>query len=534
MQGAIARVCMVVAAAILNHPLLFSRENATLPEHDEELVARMREHEERLAAEQARLETELLQLESKRREAGTDQSCGWYFWSALSLVIFFTIEVCRVDLGGRADDWPVEDEEGSAESGAVDPRTFALDKDALSRFCDRCIYASAHENWRVREFAEGFADDLLESMRSLCNRDVDMELGDFLGVGSMFEAWKASKPLVCDLIVPISPPEPYGFRFQLWCAPSSHVPPDMQGCGRIEVTNFGESEEACLCGSANLGEDMLCLLHGKKDRARADRSPDELLCSGDTSCLSKDRVMSWFQTSVTKAWGRISHKYEFELTFHSLDITGALKVRFRSGKAILLNIIPVVQLEDTDAYFVSHFPSGSSSPDPHWPLSFAVYERNLLKHLARRLPENACHLHCLQVVTFLHRKQVGLSGKSGLTGYHVKTALLHLLVSKAPSSWDAELMEHRIRDVLAFLLRSLREKRLHHVLVGNGRLPTEIRVPEIFSSSEPINLFRQLVLQKALYTDTVRHFQEMLRNAPVLIEEYTPPLPNGVTQQKTG
>ena len=48
MQGAIARVCMVVAAAILNHPLLFPQENTTLLEQDEELLLRMKEHEERL------------------------------------------------------------------------------------------------------------------------------------------------------------------------------------------------------------------------------------------------------------------------------------------------------------------------------------------------------------------------------------------------------------------------------------------------------------------------------------------------------
>lgn len=44
MQGAIARVCMVVAAAILNHPLLFPQENTTLLEQDEELLLRMKEH----------------------------------------------------------------------------------------------------------------------------------------------------------------------------------------------------------------------------------------------------------------------------------------------------------------------------------------------------------------------------------------------------------------------------------------------------------------------------------------------------------
>lgn len=527
MQGAIARVCMVVAAAILNHPLLFPQENTTIPEQDEELIARMREHEERLEMEQARLEKELAQLESKQEETSSEEGYSWYFWSTLSFVIFFTIEIYRVD-PSDAEIRPVEDEDMFSESGSVTPRTMVLDKDVLRNFCDKCTYTSAHENWRVREFVEGFADDLLESLRSVCDREADMEVGDFVGIGSMFESWKVCKPLTCDLIVPFSPPDPYSFQFHLWCSPSSDIPPDMQGCGKIKVTRFGENEEGCLCGSANLGEDMLCLLHSRDDTPKVDLSPDELLCSRNTCFLAKDQVMKWFQISVTKAWGRISHKYDFEVTFRNLDAAGALKIRFRSGKVIVMNIVPVVQLEDTDAYFVSHFPSDcDSSPDPYWPLSFAVYERNLLKHFAKRLPQNSCHLHCLQIVTFLHRKQTGLTGKSALTNYHLKTALLHLLLSKRPSAWGIDSMEHRLRDVLGFIERSLQEKRLHHVLVGNSKVPQVVQVPEIIRKAEPINLFRSLVLQRELHTATVRHFHEMLRNAPVLIQEYTPHLSNG-------
>ncbi|XP_053188584.1 inositol 1,4,5-trisphosphate receptor-interacting protein-like [Scomber japonicus] len=424
MQGAIARVCMVVAAAILNHPLLFPQENTTLPEQDEELIARMREHEERLEMEQAKLEKELSQLDSKQEETRSEEGYGWYFWSALSFVIFFTIEMCRAD-SADTEIRPVDEEDVFSESESVSPSTMVLDKDILSNFCDRSTYTSAHENWRIREFVEGFADDLLES-----------------------------------LIV--------------------------------------------------------------------DRTPDELLCSKNTPYLAKDQVMKWFQIFVTKAWGRISHKYDFEVTFRNLDAAGALKIRFRSGKVIVMNIIPVVQLEDTDAYFVSHFPSDcDSSPDPYWPLSFAVYERNLLKHFTKRLPQNSCHLHCLQIVSFLHRKQTGLTGKSALTNYHFKTALLHLLLSKRPSLWGIDNVEHRLRDVLNFIQRSLQEKRLHHILIGNRKVPDVLQVPEIVCKAMPINLFRSLVLQRELYAATARHFQEMLRNSTVLLQEYTSLLSNG-------
>ncbi|KAF7668370.1 hypothetical protein LDENG_00016900 [Lucifuga dentata] len=505
----------------------FLQENSTV--QDDELMARMQEHEERLEMEKARLEKELLQLDAKQEEASSDDGYDWYVWSTVSLVVFLAIEMCRVNLADT-EIQTAEDEDIFSESGSINPRTMVLDKDILCSFCDRCTYASAHENWRVREFVEGFADDLLESLRSVCDRELDMEVWDFVGVGSMFESWKVCKPLLCDLIVPLSPPEPHSFQFDLWCSPSSDVPPDLKGCGVIKVTRFAENEGACLCGSVNLGDDMLCLVHSRNDGLKVDCSPNELLCSKNTPYLAKDQVMKWFQIAVTKAWGRISHKYEFEVTFRNLDAAGALKIRFRSGKVIVMNIIPVIQLEDTDAYFVSHFPSDcDGSPEPYWPLSFAVYERNLLKHFAKCLPEHSCHLLCLQIVTFLHRKQTGLTGKSALTNYHLKTAVLHLLLNKNPYTWGIESLEHRLRDVFGFLQRSLQEKRLHHVLIGNSKLPKEVQFPEMFHRTEPVNLFRSLVLQRELYAGTVRHFQEMLKNAPVLLQEFLPFLSNGDT-----
>uniref|UniRef100_A0A1A8F0B5 Inositol 1,4,5-trisphosphate receptor-interacting protein n=1 Tax=Nothobranchius korthausae TaxID=1143690 RepID=A0A1A8F0B5_9TELE len=527
MQGAIARVCMVVAAAILNHPLLFPKENITLPEQDEELMARMRQHEERLKKEQAKLEREFSQRDSRQEEASSEEGYRWYFWSTVSFVIFFAIEMCRVDLADPKIR-PVEDDDVISESGSVPPRMMVPDKQVLRNFCDKCTYTSGHENWRVREFVEGFTDDLLESLRSMCDRNTGMEVGDFVGIGSMFESWKVCTPLMCDLMVPFSPPDPHSFQYDLWCSSSRDMPPDMLGCGKISVSRLGEEEVGCLCGSADLGEDLLCLLHGRNDAVKVALGPDELLCSKGTHFLAKDQVMKWFQVSVTKAWGRISHKYDFEVTFRNLDSAGALKIRFRSGKVVVLNLIPVVQLGDTDAYFVSHFPSDRDSlPDPYWPLSLSIYERNLMKHLAKHLPKTSCHLHCLQIVTFLHRKQSRLTGQSALTSYHLKTAVVHLLLSTRTAAWGTESLERRLQDVFSFLQRSLQEKKLHHALIGNSKLPEEVQVPEIFRKAEPINLFRSLVLQMDLYAATLKHFQEMWRNAPVLLEEYTPYSSNG-------
>ena len=56
------RVCLVVVTAIVNHPLLFPREHATVPENEEELLRKMQEHQEKRQLEQLRLEEEVARL----------------------------------------------------------------------------------------------------------------------------------------------------------------------------------------------------------------------------------------------------------------------------------------------------------------------------------------------------------------------------------------------------------------------------------------------------------------------------------------
>ncbi|XP_051945985.1 inositol 1,4,5-trisphosphate receptor-interacting protein-like [Xyrauchen texanus] len=526
MQGAIARVCIVVAAAILNHPLFFPSENTTIPEQDDDLLARMREHQEKLEAEQQRLEQEIAKAEQAL--TGDQDSYGWYFWSALCLVIFLTIEVCRQEIVPAEIHDPVEDEDGYSSAGYLNAKAVAFDKGVLNNFCKTRFLPFAHESGRVREFVEGFADDLLEALRSVCDREADLEVEDFVGIGSVFESWRVCKPATCDLIVPFAPPQPYRFQFQLWCDPFTDIPLDLQGYGRIQLK---KPNGDCLCGSTNLGDDMLCLLHNRNDFDKLDElTLEERLCARDTAYLSKDQLMRWFQISVTKAWGQISHKYDFELAFRNLDFPGALQIRFRSGKTVVLNVTPAVLFEDSDAYLISHFPSDTSNAsDIHWQLSLTVYERNLLKHLPIKLPTNSCHIYCLQIVSFLHKKQTALTGRCALTNYHIKTALLHLLLSKPPSMWQPQNLDHRLQDLLSFLQKSLEEKRLYHVIVGNPHVPIEIQIPIIFRTAEPINLFRPLVLQRQIYAKMVEHFQEMIRNTSVLVQEYTPHLPNGHT-----
>lgn len=264
---------------------------------------------------------------------------------------------------------PAPAEDDILTEGPVCTKVLLLDKGVLGGFYEGCIHSAALENQRVQEFVEGFSDDLLQALRSRLDSEAYMQVEDCIGVGSMYESWRVGKPLACDLIIPIAPPEPYRFNFQLWWKSVNGIHPVHQAWGRIQLERTIENKTRCLCGMAGLGEDLLCLLHGPQTMTIL----ENLLCSKDTPYLAKDQVIKWFQIAITEAWGQISHKYEFELSFGNQGSPGALKVRFRSGKTIIFNLTPAIRFEDSDAYFVSQFPSNiNSSSGTYWTLSFAV------------------------------------------------------------------------------------------------------------------------------------------------------------------
>lgn len=532
-------MCFVVIAAIVNHPLLFPKENVTVPENTEEIIQKMKDREESLRLEQLKLEQEMAVQEAlakssekatESEEQFTHDALSWNFWTALSLVVFLLIELWRQDYqDGTWQDYSIEEDEnavlGKAFKGVVLP-----DKVTLANFYERCIQSVTSEIARNRELVEGFADDLLEALRSVCNRDADMEVEESIGVGSMYENWRVQKPLACDFIVPFSPPEPYGFKLETWLSGES-VLPDKQGYGMIKICRADENSTGCICDKTKLGEDLLCLLHSKMNQARHNNHVEDLLCYKDSRYLDGDQVMTWFQVALTKAWNKISHKYEFNLTFNLLDSPGALKLKFRSGKTIAFNLTPVVQFVDYDVYFISHFPCSGlaegSTSSIHWFLTFAVYEKRYIQFVSKLLPANSCHLNCLQILSFLHGKQCSLTGTSSLTNYHLKTVMLHLLQTHPSSNWAPDFLEVRLQDVLKFLEKSLQEKRLYHFFIGNRNLPEELGIPVVFQKAEPMNLFRPFVLQRSAYRKTMDTFHEMLRNTATLINEYTAHVPMG-------
>lgn len=415
----------------------------------------------------------------------------WCMWNAFSIISMFCVFMKCL---GR----PLQNKRQTQSELVTYPATEVTlpDSNTLLQFHSRCIRAlSDKRSWEIA-FLEGFVNDLLDVMRSVCDESGSTVIEDF------------QMAHVRNIIVPFTPPKPY--RFQCFLQKDQI---DMQMCGQIKVVRT-QSQSRCPCQSFD-ADDLVCLLHCDTERRI---KPDicDLLCLKD-SLLSKSQVTKWFQSTIKQAWGIISHKYEFELNIGYIDTPGALQVRFRSGKKVSFTMNPVVKF-DADAYFLTSYTPGSS--DNIWTLSLGSYEDRFFKEMTGYLPVNSCVNQTLEIALFLHRRQTVLTGGSELKDSHFKMALMHLLLIRDPPQWKPKHLAHRLQDLLDFVKKSLEKKMLRHVLVGTPLIRKATKVPVELTQADDVNLFHPLLMHNCLHRNAVKHFQEILKNAHILIDDY--------------
>lgn len=428
----------------------------------------------------------------------------WYIFSIISLIRFFKNYLGRA-LQNKQLVQPFSVTCSAAEMPLPDSNT-------LQRFHSKWIQTSSDKKCLENAFLEGFASDLIEAMRTICDKSGSVVIEDFQMVN------------VCTIIVPFGPSDPYDFQCQL-CNNQQSDRLELQLCGQIKLVE-NEIQNGCPCQS---DADTVCLLHCETEkRMKSDVFGD--LCKKD-SFLLKSQVTKLFRGMIKQAWALISHKYEFELNIPYIDAPGALFIRFRSGKKISFTLNPVVKF-NTDAYFVIT-PCTPNNLDSFWMLSLSHYEDRFIKQMSKCLPENSCYSQTLDIAHFLHKRQTALSGSSALKDSHLKMALMHLLLTRDPSEWKPDCMTRRLRDLLDFVERSLERKALHHVLIGNPLVRKVIELPAEFSEANAVNLFHPLVVHNCIYRNAVMHFQEIVRNAHMLISDYVNRCSNTEAQYNT-
>lgn len=428
------------------------------------------------------------------------QDYTWYIWNTFSIISM--IRLLRKCLGRVIMQLYQDSPRRPFPLACTAARAPLPNSDTLRLLDSTCIQPQVKRKIWEAAFLEGFANDLVNAMR---------ELNDARGI-ALIEGYRMVD--ACDIVIPFRPSDFHSFQCELQCSNAGELA-NLYICAQIKVVEAPEVQSGCPCESSG---DTVCLLHCEtaKPRPNADVWGD--LCTKNSAFLSKHKVTKLFQSSIKEAWERISHKYEFELSICRLDAPGAHVVRFRSGKKVSFTVTPVVQYNTDSHFFVGPFVPNHR--DMVWPLSLTNYEDLFLKEISRDLPQQSCHTQTLQIGLFLHRKQCVLSGPGALKESHFKAALMHLLLAKEPIAWQPDSVAQRLRDLLEFMEKSLEKRSLPHPLVANPAVQKVLQLPPELADDGTVNLFHPLVVHDCIYRSSVVHFQELLKNANMLINDY--------------
>ncbi|XP_040001667.1 uncharacterized protein LOC120800019 isoform X2 [Xiphias gladius] len=143
---------------------------------------------------------------SEKSIADLEEDYLWYIWNAFSIIsmIRFIRKYLRKNSQmkhGEARTFPVTHIAGEV---------LLPDSDTLQSFHSKCVQVSPNKKWREGEFLEGFANHMVEAMRTICDKSGGMVIEDC----QMLDA--------CDIIVPFTLPEPYSFQCLLWNNQAGH------------------------------------------------------------------------------------------------------------------------------------------------------------------------------------------------------------------------------------------------------------------------------------------------------------------------
>lgn len=421
----------------------------------------------------------------------------WYIWKTLSIISTIRLmQKCLRRVISKSDQdsqrRPLPLTLTAAEAPLPNSETLQL-------LHSTCIQPQVKRKIWEGAFLEGFANDLVKAMR---------QLNEARGI-ALIDGFRMAS--ACEIVIPFRPSDFHSFQCELQSSPAanSHI------CAQIKVMEAPQVLFRCPCESS---DDTVCLLHCKAAESRPTANVWDDLCTKNSAFLSKYKVTRLFQRSIKEAWESISHKYEFELSICHLDAPGAHMVQFRSGRKLSFTVTPVVQYNAECHFFVGPFVQ--SQQDRIWSLSLTSYEDQFLKEISKGLPEQSCHNQTLQIGLFLHRKQCMLSGAGALKDSHFKAALMHLLLAKDPSEWRSHFVAQRLRDLLEFIEMCLKKQTLQHALVANPAAQKVVRLPPELAQVSSVNLFHPLVVHECIYRKAHHHFQELLKNASMLINDY--------------
>uniref|UniRef100_A0A8C5TBA3 Mab-21-like HhH/H2TH-like domain-containing protein n=1 Tax=Malurus cyaneus samueli TaxID=2593467 RepID=A0A8C5TBA3_9PASS len=309
-----------------------------------------------------------------------------------------------------------------------------------------------------------------------------------IGVGSAFEGWSPrEEDVVYRVLIPLTPPRAHTFTLEV---DTARQMPNRTFHVRVELQ--------CTClTELQQGGNMLCFLHQHAEALRRNQDPSLLhtLCTG--SYLDVQKTTRWFYQLVRAIWPALPQSHNWHLLL--LPSTRSCKFKVtNSTESFQIEMLFGVQRGDSDV-FVS-----SESREPltlrtAWPETFAVAEIKFFRYIDSQAPPDSLHLKCLQFFTHL---QLGLC----FSTYTMKTIVMHLLNTLPVSQWRRRDFVRRLLDIRECLRLCVAHKRLNHFIVGNPRLPEEIRLPPDVRMAATHNLFHHQVTDPSARSQAISEY----------------------------
>ncbi|XP_054853219.1 inositol 1,4,5-trisphosphate receptor-interacting protein-like 1 [Eublepharis macularius] len=520
---ALGPLIFLAVLALVYHPLMVSDRT------DMATLNRLQDHEKWMKQEMELLQTEFDQRDwtwgppetlkdwITAHQSTDDETCDRWHYVRLTVLFLF---LCYIyNLGKEPSDnssidisstTTSQDDDDDDDDTDTESEMFGNGQQVLQAFYDRHIDVDTSDLNNMCSFIESFVNDLLEACRNAFPYQNTLPLlENCIGVDSAFEGWhsQASKPF--SVLVPVLPPKGHSFHLETMDSegtPSKH--------GHILV------EMECVCKRERLLGDVMCFLHHPEQKLSEDKQGAFLLhvlCT--SSHLDVDKTIHWFQSLVGEAWKNIRYKYNLDLLPQPSNTSCKLKLAFKSGRTITVDIILGVQQGDSLVFLATQGAEMDHLAGTVWQKTFAIQELLFFKWVSQRVPEESCHLKCLQLLIYLKESNQSDRKNPVLTNYHYKNCLMHLLLFQPLSDWRSEDTVQWLYEMLLFMYTALKEKCLHHFLIGNISLPVQIPMPKALRSAPPLNLFKHLAQDPNLHAEAVREFEEIIQQVRPLVTE---------------
>ncbi|NXO42474.1 IPIL1 protein, partial [Locustella ochotensis] len=330
-------------------------------------------------------------------------------------------------------------------------------------------------------------DSLISVLRRVLETTFYPVLQQPIGFGSAFEGWSArEQEVVYRVLVPLTPPLGHFF----------HLEPDTghQSPGRNFQVHVSLE---CRCARQQPGAHVLCFRHNADMIRWVTGQPYllETLCTG--SNLDVKKTVRWFCRLVEAKWRHLPQSRSWRLELLPSERSCNLRLT-NSQESFQVRVLFGVRRHNSDI-FVSSLSRGAHTPRTLWPETYSVAERKFFRHMARQAPPDSSHLKCLQLLSGV------LVGK-GFPIHAIKTIVMRLLNTLPASQWHRRYFLLQLSDILEQLRLSLEDKHLEHFIVGNHRLPEEIRLPPDIRQARPPNLFQGLVQDPALHSQAMQAY----------------------------